>query len=346
MNFSTKLTNWYLKNKRDFPWRNTKSTYFIWLSEVILQQTRTEQGLPYYLSFIKKYPKIKDLANADETEVLKLWQGLGYYSRARNLHCTAKFIVNELKGKFPTKYKELIQLKGVGDYTASAIASICYNERCAVVDGNVYRVLARYFGIETPINSSKGIKNFKILAQKLLPKDNIGLYNQAIMDFGSSICSPKKTKCTSCILNDSCYALQYKKVNQLPIKTSKTKIRKRFFNYLVIISPDRKIILSKRIGNDIWKNLYEFPLIESNKVIPKKEIISNTIFTEIIKNKNPTIIKYNKLPIIHKLSHQHIYTTFWIINTNANTNKLTGLDEIKNHPIPTLIDNFIKDFFK
>ncbi len=345
MDFSTKLTNWYLKNKRKFPWRNTKVPYYIWLSEIILQQTKTSQGLPYYIKFITHFPKIEDLASAKESEILKLWQGLGYYSRARNLHFSAKYIVNELHGKFPKNYKDLLLLKGVGDYTASAIASICYNENCAVVDGNVYRVLARYFGIITPINSSKGIKEFKLLAQAILPNTNFGIYNQAIMDFGATICSPKKPNCVACIFKDSCVALQKKSVHNLPIKTSKTKIKHRFFNYLVILSKNEQIILNKRTGKGIWQNLYEFPLIEFKTEIELNQLITSSKFNSLFKNRTKyTIQLFNPKEILHKLSHQHLHTKFWVIKTNISFKNSISIQDLKKYAVPTLIDNFISEF--
>ncbi len=344
MLFSTKLINWYKKNQRDFPWRETENPYFIWLSEIILQQTKTEQGLPYYITFIKKYPTITDLANANEMSVLKLWQGLGYYSRARNLHYSAKYIVNELNGVFPKNYKELLQLKGVGDYTASAIASICYNEKTAVVDGNVYRVLARYFDIDIPINSTKGIKDFKLLAQELLPKSNYGLYNQAIMDFGATVCTPKRTKCLSCILNDSCLALQKKKVDVLPVKIGKIKIKKRYFNYFVFLDKNNNTLISKRLGKGIWQNLYEFPLHESTKEIFK---VDEDLFPKNISKKNVLSIHlFNKKIIQHKLSHQHIFTKFWIVKLDVNLKKSIPFYKMKKYPISTLVHNFYITFEK
>ncbi|MCF6350968.1 MAG: A/G-specific adenine glycosylase [Flavobacteriaceae bacterium] len=345
MHFSLKLINWYNLHQRDFPWRKTKNPYFIWLSEIILQQTRTFQGLPYYLAFIKKYPTVFDLAKADETNILKIWQGLGYYSRARNLHFSAKFIVHELKGKFPANYTELLQLKGVGDYTASAIASICYDEKTAVVDGNVYRVLARYFGIETIINSTKGVKEFKLLAQELLPKSNFGLYNQAIMDFGAIVCTPKKPKCDVCIFKDSCVALQKNKVLKLPIKITTLKIKKRYFNYLILIDKANKIILNKRTGKDIWQNLYEFPLLETKIEIDKNRILKKAIYQKLISKKNVTNLQlFNEKIIIHKLSHQHIYTKFWIVNLDVNLVKSIPFNEIENYPVSTLVHNFSNIF--
>ena len=218
MKFSNQLIYWYLQNDRDLPWRKTKNPYFIWLSEIMLQQTRVHQGLSYYITFTKEFPTVFDLAKASESKVLKLWQGLGYYSRARNLHHSAKYIAKDLDGKFPSTYEEIKKLKGVGDYTASAISSICFNESQAVVDGNVYRVLSRYFGIKTPINSSAGIKEFKELAQTLIDPKQPGSYNQAIMDFGALHCKPQNPLCETCPLNDSCIALAKKTIKQLPVK--------------------------------------------------------------------------------------------------------------------------------
>ena len=282
MNFNQTLTHWYSDNKRSLPWRKTKDPYFIWLSEIILQQTRVDQGLPYYESFVASFPTVFELANATEEHVLKLWQGLGYYSRARNLHFTAKHIVSEFNGEFPNTYDELIKLKGVGDYTASAIASICFNEPTAVVDGNVYRVLARYFGIDTPINSTKGIKEFKALAQNLLPKQLVGDYNQAIMEFGARQCKPANPNCDVCPLNNSCLSLAKGRVDKLPVKLKKTKITKKYFNFLVFVSNDEKTILEQRTKNGIWKNLYQFPLIETTKSISINTLKTNKSFKQIL----------------------------------------------------------------
>ncbi len=272
MNFSKALISWYLQNQRDLPWRKTVNPYNIWLSEIMLQQTRVAQGLPYYLSFIEAFPTVHDLANAEEEKVLKLWQGLGYYSRARNLHATAKFVSKELKGNFPNSYKELLKLKGVGEYTAAAIASISFNENVAVVDGNVFRVLARYFGVEQDISDSKSKKTFQELANSLVPKNNAANFNQAIMEFGAIQCTPKSPDCNNCIFNKSCFALQKKKVNQLPIKTKKTKIKDRFLNYVIVKDSDAKFLIEKRTENGIWKNLFQFPLIETEKPLKDDKI--------------------------------------------------------------------------
>lgn len=343
MSFTKALIQWYLTNKRDLPWRKTQNPYHIWLSEIMLQQTRVQQGLAYYVKFITHYPTVEHLANASEEEVLKLWQGLGYYSRARNLHYTAKYISFHLHNKFPKNYKELLTLKGVGDYTASAIASICYNLPHAVVDGNVYRVLSRYFGIETPINSTEGIKQFKILAQEVIDKSQPGVYNQAIMDFGALQCTPQKPKCETCVLQSTCVAFQTNKVPQLPIKKGKIKITKRYFNYLVAITPSKQTILEKR-ETGIWKNLYQFPLIETFKGVSKRHIIEHQKLKEITKNENFSIKLYNKKFVIHKLSHQHIYTKFWIVQIDNIHSKSVLWNEIEKFPVPKLIDNFITEF--
>ena len=345
--FSKKLILWYLAHKRDLPWRTTAIPYYIWLSEIILQQTRVEQGLPYYKAFVSKYPTVNKLANAAEQEVLKLWQGLGYYSRARNLHATAKYVSNELNGVFPTSYRELIKLKGVGDYTASAIASICFNEATAVVDGNVYRALARYFGIATPINSSLGIKEFKNLAQQLIDVDKPGNHNQALMEFGARQCKPQNPNCDVCIFNDSCVALQQKKISELPVKLKKTKVKNIYFNYIVLISENKNTFLQKRIGKGIWQNLYEFPLIETEKDIEIEELNSLRVFQDVSKKfEINSLILYNEVPILHKLSHRNIYTRFWIAETLKNNYKAISISQIETYPVPKLIGNFITTFFK
>lgn len=343
MNFSKILVYWYLQNKRDLPWRKTNNPYYIWLSEIILQQTRIDQGIDYYLKFVNEFPTIKSLANASEEKILKLWQGLGYYSRARNLHYSANYIVNEFGGKFPATYKELLQLKGVGDYTASAIASICFNEVTAVVDGNVYRVLARYFGISTPINNSKGIKEFKILAQELIDVKIPGTYNQAIMEFGAIMCKPKNPSCEICPLNLSCVSLEKNKVNELPVKENKIKIRKRFFNYLVIRTEDDKTKLVKRTKG-IWLNMYEFPLIETEAEIDENQLLNSLEFEKIMGDDSVTVQLFNKKAIIHKLSHQHINTKFWIVKVQSSPKFKIGWENVDKYPVSILVDNFLKQF--
>lgn len=309
----------------------------------MLQQTRVAQGMSYYLKFTENYPTVSELANASETEVLKMWQGLGYYSRARNLHFTAKYISNELNGKFPSTFKEIIALKGIGDYTASAIASICFNENTAVVDGNVYRVLARYFGIQTPINAVAGIKEFKELAQSLLDKTQPGTYNQAIMDFGALVCKPQNPLCNECPLSESCVALQKNLTKDLPVKEQKIKVKKRYFNYLVVITNDDKTILTQRNDKGIWQGLYQFPLIETDTKINEKELITSKEFIDLFPEET-TISLFNPKEIIHKLSHQHLYTNFWIVETASNQNAKIPWKTVQSFPVPVLIANFLAQF--
>ena len=343
MDFSKVLIQWYLQNDRDLPWRKTKNPYFVWLSEIILQQTRVAQGTPYYLTFAKEFPTVFDLAKASETQVLKLWQGLGYYSRARNLHFAAKQVVNDFGGAFPDSYNKIIQLKGVGDYTASAISSICFQEPNAVVDGNVYRVLARYFNIDTAINSSKGIKEFKALAQELIDTTQPGTFNQGIMEFGALHCKPQNPLCDTCPLSESCLALKHKTIKELPFKEKKLKIRKRYFNYLVLKDAQGNTILTERKGKGIWQGLFEFPLIESDNLIDAKVIESKDEFKQLF-SKKASLSLFNEKEIVHKLSHQHLYTRFWIVEDEEVSKNTTSWDEIQQYPVPILISNFIRSF--
>ena len=344
MTFSQKLIQWYLINKRSLPWRETQNPYFIWLSEIILQQTQIKQGLPYYLSFIKEFPTVFELAKADERTVLNLWQGLGYYSRARNLHLTAKKIVSEFNGVFPDNYNDLIKLKGVGDYTASAIASICFNEAKPVVDGNVYRVLSRYFGVATLINTTKGVKEFKALAMQLLDGKDPATYNQAIMEFGATQCKPKNPVCSQCIFKSSCVALEKGIINELPLKLKKQKVTKRYFNFLVFISDDNKTIIEQRNGKGIWQKLYQFPLKETLGKSNVKLLKENFDFNHYTNGQDYSITVFNEKDIIHKLSHQHLFTTFWIIRLHKLSEEAIPINTLKNYPVPILIDNFINEF--
>ncbi len=326
------------------PWRQTKEPYHIWLSEIILQQTQIKQGLPYYMSFIEEFPSVFDLANANESDVLKLWQGLGYYSRARNLHATSKHVANDLNGKFPDNYIGLLKLKGVGDYTASAIASICFNEPTAVVDGNVYRVLSRYFGIDTPINSSKGTKMYKNLAQELIDTKNPADFNQAIMEFGATQCKPKNPDCRTCPLLDNCIAFSENRISELPVKIKSAKAKKKHFNFLVFVSQDGKTILEKREGKGIWQNLYQFPLVESNKNLEMDELKTLLENHDLVRGASFEMSLYNKDQIVHKLSHQHLYTKFWIVNVNRLLVEGVHTSNVHDYAVPILIGNFIDDF--
>ena len=343
MNFSNTLIYWYLQTKRDLPWRKTRDPYLVWLSEIILQQTRVSQGMSYYLTFSSVFPTVEDLANAEESKVLKMWQGLGYYSRARNLHFTAKYVSNELSGVFPTSYKELIKLKGIGDYTASAISSICFDEPAAVVDGNVYRVLSRFFKIETPINSTKGIKEFKDLAQSLLDATKPGVYNQAIMDFGALQCKPKSPNCYECPMSTNCIAFENKLVKQLPIKEKKLKIKKKYFNFFVFITKENKTIFEERKGKGIWQGLYQFPLIETINEVHVEDLDNLPDFQALVPE-NAVIQLFNENSIIHKLSHQHLFTKFWIIKTDDHKKATTNWDTLELFPTSVLIANFMKEY--
>ena len=345
MVFDKELINWYLQNDRSLPWRETKDPYVVWLSEIMLQQTRVSQGLPYFLKFTEAFPTVFDLANADESFVLKLWQGLGYYSRARNLHYTAKYIANELQGVFPDSHKELVKLKGIGDYTASAIASICFDEPVAVVDGNVYRVLSRFFGVETPINTTKGVKEFKELAQNVLNIETPGNYNQAIMDFGALHCKPQNPLCDTCMLSEACVAFQKNMVKDLPIKEKKIKVKNRFFNYMVVVTTNNTTVLEERKEKGIWQGLYQFPLIETTKNVNIHELISTQEFNKLF-TKEVTVKLFNKEEIVHKLSHQHLYTQFWIVNTNEMSSAIMEWEEVIEKPVPVLIEKFLNQYLK
>lgn len=337
MDFSNSLINWYLQNKRDLPWRKTQNPYHIWLSEIILQQTRVAQGLPYYLAFVDAFPTVHDLANAHEEQVLKLWQGLGYYSRARNLHATAQYISRDLNGIFPDNYKDLLQLKGVGEYTAAAIASISFDEDVAVVDGNVFRVLARYFGVKSDIAQSKTKKEFQELADSLLPKGKAALFNQAIMEFGATQCSPKSPDCLVCPLNSSCFALQKKKVDELPLKSKKLKVKNRYFNYIVVSDSEGDFLVEKRTAKGIWHNLYEFPLLETETEISIEEAQEQILQ----QYEHATVTFLEQASVIHKLSHQHLNIRFFQVELNAKHVKAIPFDGLLKLPFPIVLHNFI-----
>lgn len=343
MNFSNSLLQWYLQNKRDLPWRNTTNAYPIWLSEIMLQQTRVAQGLPYFIAFTEAFPTVFDLAKANEEQVLKLWQGLGYYSRARNMHKTAQIIASDYNGNFPDNYNELLKLKGIGEYTAAAIASFAFNEVVPVVDGNVYRVLARYFDIETDIASSSARKEFTSLAKELISVDNPALFNQAIMEFGALQCVPKNPNCEICIFSSSCVALQKKKVDKLPVKLKKTKVTNRYFNYLVFLDKENNTLVNKRTAKGIWHNLYEFPVIETNEEVGFETILDavKTSFSDL---KIESVSPYNNQQIIHKLSHQKLHINFYKIVVLDKIVDGIDLDLLKNYPFPIVIYNFIEKY--
>ena len=344
MLFAKKLTSWYLENKRDLPWRKTADPYHVWLSEIILQQTRVAQGMPYYFRFIKGFPTVFDLAAASEEEVLKQWQGLGYYSRARNLHTAAKYVAYDLDGKFPDNSKDLIKIKGVGDYTASAVASICFNEPVAVVDGNVFRVISRIFGIDTPINSTEGKKQFKEKAQQLLDHQNPADFNQGMMEFGALQCTPRNPLCETCPFSEDCVAYSQNRISRLPVKLKKQKIKKRHFNYLVFVSREQETILQQRKGKGIWKGLYEFPLVETVSEANLENLVQEEVYRDYTATAGEGIGLFNETPIVHKLSHQHIYTKFWIVNCQELPEEGVAFSDIEKLPVPALIEKFIENY--
>jgi A/G-specific adenine glycosylase len=344
MNFSKRLHQWYQVNQRSLPWRTTKDPYRIWLSEIILQQTRVSQGLPYYLKFIEAFTTVDALARASQEQVLKLWQGLGYYSRARNLHTAAQQVV-ESGGMFPDSYKNLLDLKGVGDYTAAAIASFAYNEVVAVVDGNVYRVLSRVYGIATPINSTAGIKEFKNLAVQLIDHDDPATHNQAIMEFGALHCVPKNPACSTCIFNDKCVAFNGQRVTELPVKLSKSKVKNLFYHYLVVATPSGNTLLRKRATDGIWAGLYEFPFIESNGAMLPFELTDHNVFLEYFSGLRFRESIYNQEPIIHKLSHRKIHAYFWIIKLDTEMPESISIENAFEKPVPVLIERFMKKYW-
>ncbi len=343
MKFPKTLIQWYLQNKRDLPWRDNTNPYHIWLSEIMLQQTRVAQGLPYYLRFVEAFPTVFDLANASEENVLKLWQGLGYYSRARNLHKTARQVAFEMDGNFPGTYKELLKLKGIGDYTAAAIASFSYNENVPVVDGNVFRVLSRYFELETDIAKPSAKKEFAELAMEILPKGKANLFNQAIMEFGALQCVPKNPDCVNCVFNDSCLALQKGKVAQLPVKSKKLKVKERYFNYLIFSDETQHTVINKRAHKGIWHNLYEFPLLETEKNENEDFVLDLIQNQNLVENPISEIILIDSENCIHKLSHQHLHIKFWRVEVEGTLKNGIDFEAVRKKPFPIVIFNFISN---
>lgn len=333
--FSKKIINWYQENKRELPWRSTNDPYKVWLSEIILQQTRVSQGLPYYTRFVEKYPTVKHLASASEQEVLRLWQGLGYYSRARNLHKCAKQVDAGHGGSFPNSFEKLKKLPGIGDYTAAAIASFSFKEAVAVVDGNVYRVLARVFGIDTPINSPKAKKEFFELAQSLVSKDQPDIFNQAVMEFGALHCAPQNPRCEECPFAKQCVAKEKNLQKFLPVKEKKLKVRKRYFYYRVY-QQGNKLAFNKREGKDIWHGLYDFDLVESEKPFTKAGLEKS-----IGKRKFKISEEYK-----HVLSHQIIYARFILLTSKPKNKDLQffTLKKTGELPKPVLVSKFLADY--
>jgi A/G-specific adenine glycosylase len=346
--FTKLLVKWNESQQRPMPWKGEKNPYLIWLSEIILQQTRVEQGMPYFEKFKASFPTVQDLANAQEDDVMKLWEGLGYYSRARNLHGTAKYISTDLKGVFPKEYKHILALKGIGPYTAAAIASFAFDLPYAVVDGNVYRVLSRVFNIADPIDSTEGKARFSDFANTLLDKKEPGIYNQAIMDFGATICVPKNPNCRDCPLQSICEAYQKKKVDVLPVKTKKLTRKKRFFNYLVVKDKQNATCIGKRTGKDIWQNLYEFPMIETEELIREEELIKRSEWKVWLAGNKVDL--WPGKPFRQLLTHQEIIAVFWELKMDRieqfnvhQQHAIVKWEELERFAFPKIIDAYLKD---
>lgn len=347
MSISSTFINWYLQKKRNLPWRDTHNPYKIWVSEVIMQQTRIAQGIGYYYRFLKSFPTVESLANAELEDVLKTWQGLGYYSRARNLHQGAKYVLQQYSGILPANFSQLLKIKGIGEYSASAIASFAFNLPYAVVDGNVNRVISRIYGIYEPINSSRGMKLIRGIALEILDTKQPGLNNQAIMEFGAIQCIFKNPDCTICPFNNECHAFNYDKISVLPIKIKKQKIRNRYFNYLVIEN-DQGIVLHKRTEKDIWEGLYEFPLIETNDPVNIENLIQHFDWFSIFRNL-PVIIRHQSLEYKHILSHQRINASFIHITMDKLPDNyfpqsvVIDKKDIEKYPVSKLIENYLTE---
>lgn len=349
MAFTHELIVWYRNNKRDLPWRNTVCPYQIWVSEIILQQTRVAQGLPYYNRFMEAFPSVEILAQTDESILLRIWQGLGYYSRARNMHKAAKMVMTKFKGVFPSDYKTLITLPGIGPYTAAAIASFSSGECRAVVDGNVSRVLSRHFGISEPINSAKGQTTLQQLSEKLIPCKAPAEYNQAVMEYGALLCTPKKPLCNACELRNTCHAYKYNLVQTLPVKIKAKQKKNRYFHYFILRDGADSIQVQQRKDSDVWQQLYELPLIEASDFYTLPDLVTTSAFLEQF-GENIEVV-YESTPKLQILSHQRIHAKFYEIQfTKANTFRngkadyvfIKDLDKLAK---PKLIDSFFKEYF-
>jgi A/G-specific adenine glycosylase len=363
MNFTEQLLAWYRENKRDLPWRNTKDPYLVWLSEVILQQTRIGQGLPFFEKFAAAYPTVQQLAQADEREILKLWQGLGYYSRARNMHEASRMIVQTFNGKFPDTLTGIRSLKGVGDYTAAAIASIVYNLPSPVVDGNVMRFFSRYFGITESISLEGTKKRILEISGKLIDHKHPGDFNQAMMEFGARVCTPAGPGCSSCVVKNECFAFKHEMVNELPSRASKASPRSRYIHYMVITCTDGRkdfIYLNKRTGKDIWKNLFDFPQLEPVTGVKQDQPLNENVFSALFqseqsKNKgyadqfNHLFYQYKGVSdqYDHLLTHQKLHAWFYRFHLESRVELpfiLVPLQELNDYPVPRLVDKYLNDF--
>jgi A/G-specific adenine glycosylase len=352
--FNHQLVNWYRLNARDLPWRNTRNPYHIWLSEIIFQQTRIEQGYNYWHRFIDRFPDIERLANADEQEVLSIWQGLGYYSRARNIHFAAKQIISDFGCTFPDTYEKILQLKGVGTYTAAAVSSIAFGERQVVVDGNVLRFISRYAGITEPVDSNRGKKLITDLAFTFMDNADPGTFNQALMEFGALYCVPKKPDCKNCIFNNNCKAYEMDAVKEIPYKAKKVIVRKRFFNYLFLYKVDQNnqyhFLMQRRGKGDIWQGLYEFPLIEDSSLLNPEALTISGFWQDNIHGLLPVLTSHY-IDFVHQLTHQQLHTRFFIIQLHnidpdlPNPNwTWVSVNNLHKYPISRLTEKFLNDY--
>jgi A/G-specific adenine glycosylase len=348
--FTTYLLNWYAEHKRDLPWRGETDPYRVWISEIILQQTRIAQGWSYYLRFIERFPDITTLAEASQDEVLKYWQGLGYYSRARNLHAAAQYILHQHNAVFPSLYADIIRIKGVGEYTAAAIASICFRLPLPALDGNALRVLSRVFAVTTPVESTKGRKEIRIIAEELIDKENPGTFNQAMMDFGSIECTSGNPACPACCLNTICIAFKEQKQHLFPVKRQKTTLKERFFDYFFLQKND-VTFLRKRAQKDIWQGLYEFPLIESPEQMTENEILHHPRLQEMLAGCQWRIEKITP-PSKHQLTHQLIRYRFFVVRIMhgnpvlPDTQTVVALNSLNRYPVAKITETFLKDVIR
>jgi A/G-specific adenine glycosylase len=333
MEISDRLIDWYREHKRELPWRNVSDPYLIWVSEIILQQTRVAQGTDYFLRFTGRFPDVASLAEAGEDEVLKYWQGLGYYSRARNLHAAARSMVERFGGRFPSDYNDVRSLQGIGEYTAAAITSFAWNQPYPVVDGNVFRVLSRLFAWEIPIDTGKGKKEFTRLAASLMNPARAGLHNQAIMEFGALHCLPQNPNCPHCPLQDKCLGYASGSPQAYPVKQHKTRTRNRYFHYLHIVCGS-DTWLHRRQGKDIWKGLYEFPLIETEAAIDFAGLQATEAFRHLLAGAGTLNISLVLSNVKHVLSHQTLYATFYRIEIESPTKALQSYRQIPNNTLP------------
>lgn len=344
MRFSHTLTLWYSENLRDLPWRKTHDPYKIWLSEVILQQTRVAQGLPYYLKFVEHYPNVAALAAASEQEVLRDWQGLGYYSRARNLQKAARQLVEQYGGEFPTRYEALLKLQGIGPYTAAAISSIAFQEPVAVVDGNVYRVLSRIFGIKEAIDSTLGQALFQRQANLLLDRQQPGTHNQALMEFGALVCTPKQPACEQCPFQSDCYAYKKNEIALLPYKAGKVKVRARYMNY-VLFKDERGFYLQRRLSGDIWQGLFTPWLCEKEDLLETEEMFAEITQVFSLQPGDFRLLE-RSVDYKHVLTHQRLFARFWLVqifhNLQENDLIFVGRKELDLYPVPRLISTYYK----